>query len=104
MSTLAIIQARMGSTRFPGKVLQPIGGKAILLHIIERLSAVPSIEEIVVAIPEGHVDQRPRACNPVPVEEQAEISMREALCRGALSIVSIDGGSPLGSGFGAPDL
>jgi len=61
MSTLAIIQARMGSTRFPGKVLQPIGGKAILLHIIERLSAAPSIEEIVVAIPEGLVDQPLRA-------------------------------------------
>ena len=39
MSALAIIQARMGSTRFPGKVLEPIGGKAILLHIVERLSA-----------------------------------------------------------------
>jgi spore coat polysaccharide biosynthesis protein SpsF len=61
MSTLAIIQARMGSTRFPGKVLQPIGGKAILLHIIERLGAVPSIEEIVVAIPNGVVDQPLRA-------------------------------------------
>jgi spore coat polysaccharide biosynthesis protein SpsF len=57
MSTLAIIQARMGSTRFPGKVLQPIGGKAILLHILERLKAVRSINEIVVAIPDGAVDQ-----------------------------------------------
>jgi spore coat polysaccharide biosynthesis protein SpsF len=57
MSTLAIIQARMGSTRFPGKVLQPIGGRAILLHIVERLSAVPSIEQVVVAIPDGVVDQ-----------------------------------------------
>lgn len=57
MSTLAIIQARMGSTRFPGKVLQPIRGKATLLHIVERLDAVPSIEEIVVAIPDGAADQ-----------------------------------------------
>jgi spore coat polysaccharide biosynthesis protein SpsF (cytidylyltransferase family) len=61
MSTLAIIQARMGSTRFPGKVLQQIDGKAILLHIVERLSAVPSIEEIVLAIPEGAADQPLRA-------------------------------------------
>jgi len=57
MSTLAVIQARMGSTRFPGKVLQPIGGKAILLHIVERLEVVPSIDEIVVAIPDCAVDQ-----------------------------------------------
>jgi len=57
MSTLAIIQARMGSTRFPGKVLQPIRGKAVLLHIVERLRAVPSIGEIVVAIPDSVVDQ-----------------------------------------------
>jgi spore coat polysaccharide biosynthesis protein SpsF (cytidylyltransferase family) len=57
MSTLAVIQARMGSTRFPGKVLQPIGDKAVLLHIVERLSAVRAIDEIVAAIPEGQVDQ-----------------------------------------------
>lgn len=57
MSTLAVIQARMGSSRLPGKVLKPLCGKPILLHIVERLRAVKSIEEIVVAIPDDAANQ-----------------------------------------------
>ncbi len=36
MRTIAVIQARMGSTRLPGKVMLPLGGKSILQHVIER--------------------------------------------------------------------
>ena len=36
MKTLAIIQARMGSKRLPGKVLMDIGGKSMLKHVIEK--------------------------------------------------------------------
>ena len=32
-----VIQARMGSSRLPGKVLMNLCGKPILLHVIERL-------------------------------------------------------------------
>jgi spore coat polysaccharide biosynthesis protein SpsF (cytidylyltransferase family) len=46
---LAIIQARMGSTRLPGKVLAPIGGKPMLWHVIHRIMAVRSIDQLVVA-------------------------------------------------------
>jgi len=57
MRTVAIIQARMGSNRLPGKVLMPILGKPMLWHIVHRVHAVPSIDEVVVAVPDGPVDE-----------------------------------------------
>lgn len=45
----ATIQARMTSTRLPGKVLMPAAGKPLLLHMIERLSRVTVIDQIIIA-------------------------------------------------------
>lgn len=47
--TAAIIQARMGSARLPGKVLRQAVGKSFLEHLIERLSFVKRVDRIVVA-------------------------------------------------------
>ena len=49
MKVAAIIQARMGSTRFPGKVLEPICSKTMLQHVIERTKKASRINEILVA-------------------------------------------------------
>jgi spore coat polysaccharide biosynthesis protein SpsF len=46
---VAVIQARMGSTRLPGKVLLPIMDRPLLSHIVGRLSAVDLIDSVVVA-------------------------------------------------------
>jgi len=46
---VAVIQARMGSTRLPGKVLKPIAGQPLLWHIVHRLKASRLIEDIAVA-------------------------------------------------------
>ncbi|MDX2193362.1 MAG: glycosyltransferase family protein [Gemmatimonadales bacterium] len=51
--TLAIIQARMTSTRLPGKVIAPLAGAPLLAHVIRRALAAPGVEAAVVAIPEG---------------------------------------------------
>jgi len=58
--TVAIIQARMGSNRLPGKVLSPIMGKPMLWHIVHRVRAVPSIDEVVIAIPDRPADEELR--------------------------------------------
>lgn len=49
MKVIAIIQARMTSTRLPGKVLKKIMGKPLLSYQIERLRSCRSINEIIIA-------------------------------------------------------
>jgi len=49
----AIVQARLTSTRFPGKVLQIINGKTMLSNVIERLQQCKNIDDIIIAIPFG---------------------------------------------------
>lgn len=45
------IQARMGSTRLPGKVLKPIGGKPVIRHLLDRLRFVQEADQIAVLLP-----------------------------------------------------
>lgn len=49
MAIYAIIQARMGSTRLPGKVLMDLSGKPVLEHVIDRLNQSNYINQIIVA-------------------------------------------------------
>lgn len=49
MKTVAIVQARMGSKRFPNKVMQMISGTPLIGVLLERLSASDRIDEILLA-------------------------------------------------------
>ncbi|MFT4540866.1 MAG: spore coat polysaccharide biosynthesis protein SpsF, partial [Planctomycetota bacterium] len=49
MNAVAIIQARMSSTRLPGKVLMPIVGRPLLWHIVHRLQQCRELDKIVIA-------------------------------------------------------
>jgi spore coat polysaccharide biosynthesis protein SpsF len=49
VKTVVIVQARMASTRLPGKVLKEVLGKPLLEYQIERLRMVKSADQIVVA-------------------------------------------------------
>jgi spore coat polysaccharide biosynthesis protein SpsF len=49
MKIVAIIQARMGSTRLPGKVLMDIAGTTMLDHVCSRTAQSESVDEVVVA-------------------------------------------------------
>jgi spore coat polysaccharide biosynthesis protein SpsF len=48
-AVIAIIQARMASSRLPGKVLLDIGGKPMLCRVVERARRAQSLRQVVVA-------------------------------------------------------
>jgi spore coat polysaccharide biosynthesis protein SpsF len=52
----AVIQARMGSTRLPGKVLMDLGGKTVLARVVDRLRRATLINEILVATTDSIAD------------------------------------------------
>jgi spore coat polysaccharide biosynthesis protein SpsF (cytidylyltransferase family) len=49
LNTAIIVQARAGSTRLPGKVLMPLGGRPVLEHVLSRLRNVRNAQTICVA-------------------------------------------------------
>ena len=49
MKVVAIVQARMGSTRLPNKVMKPIGGVPMIEVLLARLVRATEVNEIVVA-------------------------------------------------------
>lgn len=56
MKVVAIIQARMGSSRLPGKMMLSLGGKETITRVIERTAKAETVDEIVVATPETKAD------------------------------------------------
>ncbi|MGH2444662.1 MAG: cytidylyltransferase domain-containing protein [Candidatus Limnocylindria bacterium] len=52
MRTVVVIQARMGSTRLPGKVLAGIAGRPMIAHVLERARLIAGTDEVVVAVPD----------------------------------------------------
>jgi len=55
---VAIIQARVGSSRLPGKVLKDVCGKPMLWHMLNRLGFSKQISDIVLAIPNSKPNNR----------------------------------------------
>ncbi|RUS43050.1 cytidylyltransferase domain-containing protein [Cohnella sp. AR92] len=56
MSTVIIIQARMGSTRLPGKVMVKLNGRHVLQHVIERCRRVKLADKVIVATTDNNED------------------------------------------------
>lgn len=55
-SVIAIVQARLGSVRMPGKVLDQILGKPLVAHLSDRLGNSPMVQKTILAIPSSSVN------------------------------------------------
>lgn len=53
MNTVVIVQARMTSSRLPGKVMLPLGDKTVLGQVLTRCSQIKGINGLCTAIPLG---------------------------------------------------
>ena len=56
MKTVAIVQARAGSTRLPGKVLMDLAGETVLQRVVERVRRFTLVDEVIVATSELRAD------------------------------------------------
>lgn len=56
MRVIGVIQARMSSTRLPGKTLEPIRGRPLVLWTIAAMEAVPAIDRLIVATTDDPAD------------------------------------------------
>ncbi len=61
MPAVAIIQARMGSSRLPGKVLKDVAGRPMLAHIVARTRLASGVTRVVVATSDASGDEPVRA-------------------------------------------
>ncbi len=53
---VAIVQGRLGSVRFPRKVLQSLDGRPAIQLLLERAASAETIDEVVLAVPSGLKD------------------------------------------------
>lgn len=53
---IAVIQARMGSTRMPGKILDDVAGRPLVFWTIDAVRAVPEVDDVVLATTDQPAD------------------------------------------------
>ena len=56
MNVVAIIQARLGSTRLPGKIFSVLANKPLIWHVVKRLKYSQNINQIVLATTDTESD------------------------------------------------
>ncbi len=49
MRTIVVLQARLGSTRLPAKVIADVCGKPLLARVVERARAIPGVDDVILA-------------------------------------------------------
>src|SRR5579863_6109788 len=100
---VAVVQARMGSSRLPGKVLMPVAGKPMLWHILHRLGQCRSVDSIAVATSTDPRDdaiekfcvEEGVACVRGPLQNVLERYRLTADQTGAQTLLRVTGDAPL---------
>ncbi len=103
MKVVALVQARMGSTRLPGKVLRDVAGRPLVERLLARLSRATEVDEIVVATsvaPENDllaecVRALGFACERGSEADVLDRFFNAAAAHGADAVVRITGDCPL---------
>ena len=101
MRIVAIIPARMGSTRFPGKPLVEIAGKPLIQWVWERAAAAKDIDDIVVATDSDAIAEAVRAFGGRPeMTRNDHVSGSDRLAEAverieADAIINLQGDEPL---------
>jgi spore coat polysaccharide biosynthesis protein SpsF len=68
LKVVAVIQARMGSTRLPGKVLKDIEGETVLARVVNRVRRSTLIDEFIIATTDERADDViVQECRRIPV-------------------------------------
>jgi len=100
---VAVVQARMGSSRLPGKVLMPVAGKPLLWHSLHRLGQCRTVDAVAVAT---STDARDDAiaqfcaeagvtCIRGPLQNVLERYRLSAIQTGAQTLLRVTGDAPL---------
>lgn len=103
MKIVATIEARMASSRLPGKILKPILGKPTLEHLVERVQRSKLIQDVVVATTDMPSDNETEAaCKKMKVhfyrgssDDVLDRVLRAAKAFEADIIVELTGDCPL---------
>jgi 3-deoxy-manno-octulosonate cytidylyltransferase (CMP-KDO synthetase) len=103
MSFVAVIPARYGSSRFPGKPLADLHGKPMVVHVAER-AAASGAREVIVATDHadiaaavrahGHQAVMTRADHPTGTDRIAEVAARRRYSADTI-VVNVQGDEPL---------
>lgn len=103
MKIVALVQARIGSTRLPGKVMKPISGIPMIELLLSRLSRTKEVDQIVVATSVDqcnqslveHVRKLGYACEQGSENDVLERYVHAAQAHQADVVVRITGDCPL---------
>lgn len=101
MRTIAVIPARMGSSRFPGKPLACILGRPMIEHVYTRTAACPGLDAVVVATCDEEIAAAVRPLGAVvamtsPTHERASDRVAEVLSGDPADlVVMVQGDEPM---------